>query len=335
MVPLRIPDKPWLWTAAVYSSSMHAPSIPIVILAGSDARPAELPEEGRDRHPLTGYKGATVRIGDRSLVEVVIERLEACDRFGPIYVAGPGRAYEDIRQRARLIEADGTLGDNIRDSIEVVRREHPGRALAFITCDIVPDPQSLEALLEDYDRHAPADLWFPLVHAPENPGELGASDWKPAYRIVPREGLRAVEILPGHLAIYDPEALRLKFLYRLIQLGYRTRNRSINYRRGVMVRGLVLELLFQDLMHVLTLRAPTLTWSVLRVGIAAARQLRDGTITRERLEHALRTIFVKSRHRRRYPGRRVQLPIVEALSLALDIDTEEEARAAGGDVTSH
>ena len=78
--------------------------------------------------------------------------------------------------------------------------------------------------------------------------------------------------------------------------------------------------------------AATLTWSVLRVGIAAARELRDGTITRERLEQALRTIFVKSRHRRKFPGRRVQLPIVEALSLALDIDTEEEARAAGGNI---
>jgi hypothetical protein len=29
----------------------------------------------------------------------------------------------------------------------------------------------------------------------------------------------------------------------------------------------------------------------------------------------------------------VSLPIVDALSLALDIDTEEEARAAGGEVT--
>ena len=35
---------------------------------------------------------------------------------------------------------------------------------------------------------------------------------------------------------------------------------------------------------------------------------------------------------RRHPERHVRLPIVEGLSLALDIDTVEEARAAGGDV---
>ena len=46
-------------------------------------------------------------------------------------------------------------------------------------------------------------------------------------------------------------------------------------------------------------------------------------------------LFVKSRYLRRNPGRRVTCPIVEGLSLALDIDTEEEARQFGGDVTDH
>ena len=78
--------------------------------------------------------------------------------------------------------------------------------------------------------------------------------------------------------------------------------------------------------------ATPLTWSVLSVGIRAARELGEGNITRGRLEHALRRIFVTSRHRRRYPERRVSTPIVDALSLALDIDTEEEAHAAGGNV---
>ena len=118
----------------------------------------------------------------------------------------------------------------------------------------------------------------------------------------------------------------------MIQLGYKTRNRSINYRRAVMVRGVVLALLYQDLLHLMTLRAPTLTWSVLSVGIRTARELREGRISRERLEYASRKIFVNSRHRRRHPDRRVVLPIVDALSLAMDIDTEEEARAAGGDL---
>jgi hypothetical protein len=234
--------------------------------------------------------------------------------------------------RCALIDSDGTFGENIRKSFDAMRAEHGRAPFAFITCDILPEVDTLTVLMDDYAAHAPCDLWFPLIHAPEDRGSLGASAWKPRYHIVPREGQAAVGILPGHLVVVDPAALRLKFVYRLMQLGYRTRNRPINYRRSVMVRGVVLELLYQDLLHLLTLRAPTLTWSVLRVGISAAHELREGRITRNRLEDTLRRIFVASRHRRRHPERRVRMPIVEGLSLALDIDTEEEARAAGGEV---
>ena len=87
-----------------------------------------------------------------------------------------------------------------------------------------------KAVMADYSRQAPCDLWFPLIQAPEDQGELGASAWKPVYRLVPGPGRAPVRILPGHLAVIDPGALRLNFLYRLVQLGYRTRNRSIRYR---------------------------------------------------------------------------------------------------------
>jgi hypothetical protein len=152
------------------------------------------------------------------------------------------------------------------------------------------------------------------------------------YRVVPSPGKPAQRILPGHLAVVDPEALRLAFLYRLLQLGYRTRNRSIYYRRGVMVRGVLGALLYQDLLHLLALRAPATAWTVLTAGLKAARGLKRGTILRANLEDAVRKIFVTGLHRKRYPDRAAHLPLLEGLSLALDIDTVEEARAMGGDV---
>ncbi len=312
---------------------MPVGALPIVILAGSDPRPAALPADGRDKHPLGGYKGVDVRIGDRTLVETVVDRLRASGRFDPVYVAGPVSAFGRIQSESSLIDADGTFGQNIQTSVEAVRAAHPGRPIAFITCDVLPEVETLRALMDDYDRNVPCDVWCPLIRAPEDRRRLCASAWKPAYRIVPREGEAAVGVLPGHLVLVDPDALRLNFLYRLFQLAYRTRNRPIDYRRGIMVRGAILELVYQDLLHLFTLRAPTLTWSVLRVGIVAARELKRGTITRARLERAVRMIFVTSRHRKRNPDRRVLIPIVEGLSLALDIDTEEEAREAGGNVS--
>ena len=55
-------------------------------------------------------------------------------------------------------------------------------------------------------------------------------------------------------------------------------------------------------------------------------------MTRERLERAVRRVVVSYGHRRRYPRRMVRLPILPGvLSLARDIDTEEEARAIGAE----
>jgi len=304
--------------------------IPIVILAGSDRRPAVLPESGRDKHPLAGYKGVDVWIGGRPLIALLVERLIAIGEFGPLYVVGPARAYDCVRQDSQWVESDGTVGQNFRRGFETAQAAHPGSPIACVTCDILPDVDTVRSLMEEYRREAPCDLWLPLVEAPADTGRLGASEWKPKYRIIPGPGRKGVRFLPGHLAIADPEAMRLRFLYRLIDVGYRTRNRPIRYRRTVMVRGVVAALLYQDFLHLFAGRLPTLTWSVLSAGSDAARALRAGSITREVMEEKLRKILVNHRHLRRYPRRRVMLPIVDALSLALDIDTEEEARAVGG-----
>jgi hypothetical protein len=93
------------------------------------------------------------------------------------------------------------------------------------------------------------------------------------------------------------------------------------------------ELLGQDLRHLARLEPPTTTWTIAKAGITAARSLRRGTITTERLEKAVADMLIRRSHRKRY-GRRVVIPMLDELSLALDIDTEEEARELGGDVQS-
>jgi hypothetical protein len=309
-------------------------TVPVVILAGSDRRAIRLPASGSDKHPLAGYKGIDVRIGGKPLIAVVAERLRESGCFSNVYLAGPARIYREIDAPCELIDADATFARNIRTAMTAVTAKHPGSPVGFTVCDILPDVKTLGEVMEHYRRHAPCDMWFPMIRKPVDTERLGASSWKPAYRVVPEPGEPPVGVLPGHLAVVDPAALRLSFVYRLIQIGYRTRNRSIRYRRGVMVRGLSLALIYQDLLHVFGLRAPTLTWTVMTSGLKAARAIKRGTITREELEDAVRKIFVTNRHRKRYPERRTLLPMVEGLSLALDIDTEEEARAMGGDVST-
>jgi hypothetical protein len=310
----------------------HALPVPAVILGGSDRRRTDLPEEGRDKHALAGFKGASLHWGARSLVEVLVERLRASGAFDPVFVVGPKAVYADLVPGPMLIDSDGTFGTNIRAGVDALAARDPGRPLAFLTCDILPDADRLRRLMERFVADGPFDLWFPLVRVPERPAQLGASAWKPAYRIRATADAPAVPLLPGHIVVFDPSALRLDFVYQLLDVGYSTRNRSIDQRRSAMVRGVLAELLREDLGRIVRLRAPTITWTMLRAALPAARMLRDGVITLSDLERTLRTIFVRGRHRRAHPERRVRLPIVDELFLARDIDTIEEARELGAQV---
>src|SRR5262245_9060649 len=106
---------------------MPAARLPIVILAGSDRRVPDLPAAGGDKHPLAGYKAVDVRLGDRTLLETLIERLERSGRFDPIRVVGPRSLCRAVGPALPLIESDGTFGENIRSAIDAMERHHPGQ----------------------------------------------------------------------------------------------------------------------------------------------------------------------------------------------------------------
>ena len=303
--------------------------IPIIVLGGRDKRPPALPSDARDKHPLAGYKGITIRIGGRALIDCVVDRLRQSEAFAPVYIAGPESVYRDIESAATVIDAHGSIDTTIRTAAEAVRAKHPNTPLAFTTCDVLPEVETLVRLIAEYRRSFPCDAFFPTIRAPKDHATLGASAWKPTYRIVPGEGQAPVEILPCHLMIIDMDAMRTNFIYRVVGIAYRTRNRPIPYRRRVLLRSILAELLYQDARHVLGLRMPTLTWTLLFAGLPTIRHLKAGTLTRARLEDTYRRLFVTAQHRRRYPERRVLMPVVDGLSLALDIDTEEEASAMG------
>ncbi|MFO7581597.1 hypothetical protein [Guyparkeria sp.] len=305
--------------------------LPLIVLGGSDRKPAGLPQ-GAELHPVQGYKAASLRVAGRPLMELVLERSRASGEFRPIYLAGPRRVFEPLSADVHLIDTDGSFGDNIQRALTEVVDRHPGSAVAFMTSDILPDPGGLRRVMAAYHRQTPCDLWFPLVRVGDDDA-LGASGWKPRYGIVPRRGQAAVEVLPGHLLVVDPQAMRLGLAYRLFQLAYTTRNRKVRYRRNVILSALVPGMLWHDLLHLLTLRPPLMTWSVLRGGLEVAAGLRRGDLTLEALERALRFAGIKTSHRRRHPERRVILPITDELSLALDIDTEEEAAAMAAELS--
>jgi hypothetical protein len=304
------------------------PTIPLIILGGSDSKPAALPPQGRDLHPLSGCKSLDVRIGGRCLIEHLVDRLRSTGVFDPIWVAGPAAVYRRLAASIEVIDTDRDFGGNIRASLETVMRSCPGREIGITTCDILPNPAELDALLEDYYGGGPSYLWFPLILADQEQS-LGASHWKPRYRIAPAEGEPAAAVLPGHLTIFDPSSLNLSLLYRLFELGYRSRNRPLRYRRSYVARGMLWTLLREDLVNLLSLRLPTMTVDLVRSGLTITNGLRNGKLTRPEMERAMRRVFVKRGQRLRHPERGVRMPFLRAMSFARDIDTVEEARAIG------
>lgn len=317
-----------------HNDYMGASEIPIIILGGCDARPSVLPPAGRGLHPLGSYKAAAIRLHGVPLIAHLVDRLKGCPEFDPIYVAGPKEIYGTQGLSATIIDTDSTFAENIRVAIEWVGSQGPPAPVALMACDVLPDPQELRTFLEDYRRQGDCDLWFPLVRAPESMERLKAFAWKPLYRILPDEHAPTVRVLPGHLVIADPGALRLEFIYRLLEIAYQTRNQPVSARTRVMVRSVLLALLHRDLENVFRLRWPGFTYTVLRNGLFIARGLRAGTLVLRDLEAAATRIAVRPEHRRQFPERGARLPILEGLSLAEDIDTEEEARQLAGVVKS-
>jgi hypothetical protein len=301
--------------------------VPVTILGGSDRKPGSMPASGGGLHPLATYKGVAIQVQGRPLVALLIDRLLAARGFGPITVAGPARVYSALGLEARILDTDGSVARNLRAAIEA----HGGGPLAVLACDVLPSSAELDQVRAGYEQAAPCALWFPFVRVPDDPGQLGAFAWKPVYRVVTGSG-EIVRILPGHLGIFEPAALRLPLLYKLFDAAYRTRNHSVSKRRAVMLRTVLLSLLGQDLKRLARLRWPDRTLTIVGSGMKLARELRRGHIGLRELERLIGRIFLRQRLALLAADRGIRFPILDMISLAKDIDTEEEARAVHGEV---
>ncbi len=302
----------------------EAAKIPLIILGGS-AKKAETIADA-DSHRLYGPKGLKIQLAGRPLIDVIVERFRQCGAFDPIFIAGPANRYGPERGPAMVIDTDADFGRNIRAALEsVVARLSPGAAM-FSTCDVIPELDELQALVDDYRSHAPLDFWFPLIRVPEDRSLLGASAHKRQYRVVPDGETEPVSILPSHLCMVDPSALRLTLIYKSFQLAYRSRTRPVFTRFVYILSGVLLFLIKRDLSNLFRLRPPLLTPIVLFNAALLSHRLGRGLITQRQVETHLHQIFGNEPHRRKYRDRTGRVPILNGLSLARDIDTVEEAQ---------
>lgn len=312
------------------------PAVPLVILGGRDRRGPELPEGTEGRHPLHGYKGVVLKIDGKPLIQVLLDRLRAVEVFHPFYIAGPRHVYEEfLGDDVRLIETDGSFGANLRASVESTKVDGEyAPQLGFVTCDILPDPEELRNAVDDLIHHSPVDYWMPQIRVPMEETGLGKSDWKPRYRLAPPGSGESVPILPGHLLVAAPGILRLEFALQFLDQLYETRNRSLAYRRAALTKALLGSLLAEDVRHLLKLKPPSNLFDVVFWSLFAVAKLMSGGATTTQMARYIRRVFVLRSQRKAYGDERARVPILDALSLAKDIDTLEEAQEVAGEAVT-
>lgn len=300
-------------------------TFPLVILGGRDHKSTVLPEDGRDKHLLAGFKAVEIQIGGRPIILHLIERLQACGAFDPIYIAGPAEVYEPLETGARIIETDGTFGENLAACVRALIAQEPGRQAMFTTCDIVPDAEDLRRALADLRRHQPIDYWMPQIRVPADLEKLGESSWKPKYQFRPEGESEPARVLPGHFIAVDPQIAYVELIVRFFDALYSTRNTPIAARYASVTRAVMAQLVMDDLRDLLHLGLPTNTFRVVYNCLVVAKKLAAGTVSQTELEDRLRKIFIRKSHQKKHPRRRSRVAVLEGLSLAKDVDTEEEA----------
>lgn len=297
--------------------------VPLIVLAGSDQLPGRVPE-GSTVHPLGGAKALDIELGGRPLIDHVLERLRNTDAFDPVFIAGPRSRFGDSRDGAEVIDTNASIGGNIRTAVETVEARFPGSTIGISTCDILPVPSELEVAIADWRASGERPFWFPSILAPDEV-RLGASAWKPRYRVAPRPGEAPRAVLPGHLLFAKPSALRRPLLYTCFEVAYRGRNRSVAYRLTVMVGRVLAGLVTQDLQRLVRFEPPDVTITCLANGIQLGRRLAARTASVPEVETWLTRIFIRRAYRKAHPGVTGRVALIEGLSLAKDIDTREEA----------
>ena len=129
--------------------------LPIIVLAGSDAQPAEVPAGLHRDAMLTGPKG-TIRLQNgRCMAAELIDRIRASECFEEPWLMGPRDWYEQ-QVDCPLVPVEGSLAETLRQLIATTRQEIAGhRPFAVTTCDILPTADEFRQLLDkDYLPHA-------------------------------------------------------------------------------------------------------------------------------------------------------------------------------------
>ena len=217
--------------------------LPIIILAGGNDRVETIPDGFTADDLLRGFKGAVKLPSGRCIAGELVERIRESARFEKPILVGPRRIYHDLVD-CEIWDTTGDLLATVTGLTRILTERYPHRPVAVSACDILPTAADFRELLdESYRPHADSGLWWQMIAA--DPDEMGVSGWKPSYPMRPSPDGPLLNLYPGHLLIFRPDAVRLDWFNRFLMLAYRFRNRSL-YERIIRITLRVMGLWLAD-----------------------------------------------------------------------------------------
>ena len=301
-----------------------ASRIPIFILAGSDSAPGPVPAGLEPSRILRGFKGALELSVGHCLVQELVNRIRKTELFGDPILFGPRRIYRDAVD-CTIIDVEGNLTATLSAvRSELLRQRDYNQPVAFVTCDVLPTAEEIRNLLEGcYFPFQSSCLWGQFVMA--KPSAMGASAWKPSYRLRPNARSEACTMYPGHLLIARPAGIRIRLMNHLLQLAYQHRNlRLLNRPLPIFLRGIG-QLVAQDVRNLLRGQVPVLAFSIPWHALAGFIQYQRGALSVEDFSrHAMKVLVHRDFQIHGGSSSAVVFSTTAIKSFAKDSDTQDE-----------
>lgn len=293
--------------------------IPIVVLAGGESTSGSLPP-GVPGERLTCAKSVAVRFDSHSVIRRLLSRLRTWGGFSPIIVCGPATTLRGEIGDAILVDTDDDLVTNAVRGLEIACTYAPDGRVAVTCADYLPtviDLRKVERNLAATPQTSA--FWYALIRPPSQSAPWDEVHLRKRCYPVRSRGDESIRAYPGHLLVLRWRLIERRLAKGGIEALYRARERP------TAVRGLLT-----------TINClPTLLWCgwerrsagyvvrVVRHAAALGRGLANRGIELTELTWRLNEIFVRSESR----NDRGRIVLLDAWSLACDIDTDGEARA--------
>jgi len=251
-----------------------------------------------------------LKIGDKLILQSLVEEIEKSDLFSEIYLIGNPIKLKKLFSLP-IFTGQHDLKKNIKIIFDFSKAKFPNQLIAIITCDILPKSEDFKRFFEKIEKKLESsNLIFCFI--------LNSllKVFREADTLIKNDEEKPKNYnLVYNFFILRPDALNKKIIYFLIDLLRPLRKKRITNWSRFLLCFLKLIILIPKYPFVLFF-LPKI-FSV----ISLFKKYLKGNLKFSEIEKIVETIFIKRKNRK---GKTCYLEVIDIPSFAEDIDTEKD-----------